>query len=36
MLVCDKLDMVITCAFCDLHFPFMLSGFLQKDLFKRG
>ena len=37
MLGCDKLDMVITSAFCcDLHFPLMLSGLLQQDPFKRG
>ena len=29
--MCDKLDVVITCAFCDLHFPFMLSGCLKED-----
>ena len=34
--VCDKRDRAITCMFCrDRHVTLMISGLLQKDLFKR-
>ena len=33
--VCDKRDRAITGIFCrDRHLTFMISGLLQKDLFK--
>ena len=35
--MCDKRDRAITCMFCrDRHVTLMISGLLQKDLFKGG